>query len=130
MNCISPLDRAAHESGVWFEAESCAGVRYKVARISVSRRIELARSIREIGRKLEFLEAGNDAREKIEAAVLSAEIDRAYIEWGLAGVEGLSIDGEDATPSALIEKGPMDLAMEILARVKAECGLSENERKN
>jgi hypothetical protein len=106
------------------------GVRFRIARVSVSRRIELARKIREIGRRLEFLEAGNDAREKIEAAVLAAEIDQAYLEWGLAAVEGLFIDGEEATPAALIEKGPMALAMEILERVKAECGLSENERKN
>ncbi|HXP87511.1 MAG TPA: hypothetical protein VN841_22455 [Bryobacteraceae bacterium] len=105
-------------------------MRYKVARISVSRRIELARAIREIGRKLEFLEAGSDPREKIEAAVLETEIDQAYLEWGLAEIAGLSIDGEDATPRTLIDRGPMALAMEILARIKAECGLSEGERKN
>jgi len=119
-----------HESGVWLESDVCAGVRYKVARISVSRRIELARAIREIGRKLEFLEAGSDPREKIEAAVLETEIDQAYLEWGLAEIAGLSIDGEDATPRTLIDRGPMALAMEILARIKAECGLSEGERKN
>lgn len=130
MNCMSQSDKTAHESGVWFDSEACAGVRYKVKRVSVSRRIELARKIREIGRKLEFLEAGNDAREKIEAAVLAAEIDQAYLEWGLAGVEGLSIDGEEATPAAVIDKGPIALATEILIRIKAECGLRENERKN
>jgi hypothetical protein len=140
MNCMSQSDRAqsnraqsnrtGHESGAWFDSEAYAGVRYKITRVSVSRRIELARKIREIGRRLEFLEAGNDAREKIEAAVLAAEIDQAYLEWGLAGVEGLSIDGEEATPASVIEKGPIALAMEILARIKAECGLSENERKN
>ena len=56
-----------------------------MARISVGRRIELARRIREIGRKVEFLEAGQDPREKLEAAVLAAEIDRVYLEWGLDG---------------------------------------------
>ena len=127
---MSPSDKVAHESGIWFASEACAGVRYRIARVSVSRRISLARKIREIGRRLEFLEAGDDAREKIEAAVLAAEIDQAYLDWGLTGVEGLAIDGEDATPAAVIEKGPMALAMEILTRVKAECGLTENERKN
>jgi len=121
---------ATHESGAWFDSDVLAGVRYKVARVSISRRIELARTIREIGRKLEFLEAGKDPREKIEAAVLEAEIDQAYLEWGLAEITGLSIDGDDATPRALIDRGPMALAMEILARIKAECGLSEGERKN
>jgi len=96
----------------------------------MARRIELARKIREIGRKVEFLEAGQDPREKLEAMVLAAEIDRAYLEWGLEEIEGLTIDGEPATPVALIEKGPMELAQEILTRIKRECGLSEDERKN
>ena len=38
--------------------------------------------------RLEFLEAGTDVREKLEAAVVAAEIDRAYLEWGLAGSRG------------------------------------------
>jgi hypothetical protein len=101
-----------------------------VARISVARRIELARRIREIGRKVEFLEAGQDPREKLEAAVLAAEIDRVYLEWGLEEIQGLAIDGEPATPAVLIEKGPLDLAKEILSRIKRECGLSEEQRKN
>jgi len=119
-----------HESSAWFDAETCAGVRFRVARISVARRIELARRIREIGRKVEFLEAGQDPREKLEAAVLAAEIDRVYLEWGLEAIEGLEIDGEAATPVALIEKGPLDLAKEMLGRIKRECGLSEEQRKN
>lgn len=132
MNCMSHSVKGgrAHESGVWFDSEACVGVRFKVARISVSRRIELARKIREIGRKLEFLEAGNDPRERLEAAVLEAEIERAYLEWGLAELAGLSIDGEDATPEMLVETGPIALAAEILRRIKAECGLNEAERKN
>jgi hypothetical protein len=105
-------------------------VRYTIARVSFGRRIELARRIREIGRKMEYLEAASDVREKLEATVLAAEIDRAYLEWGLMSVEGLDIDGAAATPATLIETGPVDLAAEILARIKAECGLTEDERKN
>jgi len=101
-----------------------------VARISVARRIDLARKIREIGRKVEFLEAGQDPREKLDAAVLVAEIDRVYLEWSLEEIQGLTIDGEAATPAALIEKGPLDLAKEMLGRIKRECGLSEDQRKN
>jgi hypothetical protein len=37
---------------------------------------------------------------------------------------------EPATPAALIEKGPLDLAKEMLGRIKSECGLSEDQRKN
>jgi hypothetical protein len=128
-SCISPSGNK-HESSAWFDAETFAGVRFRVARISVARRIELARRIREIGRKVEFLEAGQDPREKLEAAVLAAEIDRVYLEWGLEEIEGLEIDGEAATPVVLIEKGPLDLAKEILARIKHESGLSEDRRKN
>ena len=70
------------------------------------------------------------ARDKLEATVLAAEIDRAYLDWGLIGVEGLEIDGAAATPKTLIEAGPVESAAESLARIKAECGLTEDERKN
>jgi hypothetical protein len=128
-NCTSPSDRR-YDSTAWFDAESHQGVRYGIARVSFGRRIELARRIREIGRKMEYLEATSDVREKLEATVLAAEIDRAYIEWGLLSIEGLHIDGAAANPATLIETGPVDLAAEILARIKAECGLTEDERKN
>jgi hypothetical protein len=98
--------------------------------MSLARRIGLARKIREAGRRLEFLEAGGDVREKLDAAVLQGEVDRAYLEWGLEAIEGLEIDGEMATPETLIEKGPANLAAEILGRIRGECGLSESERKN
>jgi len=129
-NCTSLSGSTGYESSVWFDAETAAGVKFRVARISVARRIELARRMREIGRNVEFLEAGQDPREKLEAAVLAAEIDRVYLEWGLEEMQGLSIDGEAATPAALIDKGPLELAKEILARIKRECGLSEDQRKN
>jgi hypothetical protein len=119
-----------HESFAWFDAETHAGVRYRIGRMSLARRIGLARKIREAGRRLEFLEAGGDVREKLDAAVLQGEVDRAYIEWGLEAIEGLEIDGETATPETLIDKGPADLAAEILGRIRSECGLSESERKN
>jgi hypothetical protein len=107
-----------------------AGVRYQIRRISFGIRIELARRIREVGRKAEYLEAGNDVRDKLEATVLGAEIDRVYLDWGLVGVEGMEIDGEAATAASLIDSGPVELAAEILGRIKAECGLTEDERKN
>jgi hypothetical protein len=119
-----------YESSLWFDAEGRKGVRYAIARLSFGRRIDLARRIREIGRKMEYLDAASDVREKLEATVLAAEIDRAYLEWGLIAVEGLEIDAAAATPALLIETGPVELATEILARIKAECGLAGDERKN
>ena len=124
------LSASEYASSEWFDAETRAGVRYAILRVSFGRRIELARRIREIGRGMEYLEAASDSREKLEAAVLAGEIDRAFLEWGLTGVEGLTIDGVDATPQTLIASGPIELANEILARIKGACGLTENERKN
>jgi hypothetical protein len=130
-NCLSrSAETAEYTSALWFDSAVHAGVRFRIARMSVGRRIELARRLRELGRKLEFLAAGQEVGEKLEAAVLEAEIERTYLEWGLEAVEGLRIDGEAATPAKLIEAGPADLAAEILARIQAECGLSEAERKN
>jgi hypothetical protein len=124
----------AWESRSWFDAAAMDGVRFEIVRVSFGRRIELARRIREIGRKMEYLEAGgaleNGARDKMEATVLGAEIDRAYLEWGLVSIEGLEIDGAAATPETLVERGPVELAVEILGRNKAECGMTEDERKN
>ena len=128
-SCISLLG-SPHESSVWCESASRVGVRFRIARISLGRRIELARRIRETGRRLEFVEAGSEVQDKLEGAVLQGELDRTYLEWALEAVEGLEIDGEAATPASLIEKGPLDLTLEILARIRAECGLSEAERKN
>ncbi len=119
-----------HESVVWFEAESRPGVRCGIARVSFGRRIELARRIREAGRKAEFLDASGEAKDKLEAAVLAAEIDRAYLDWGWVGVDGLEIDGEAATPASAIDAGPVELAAEVLARIKRECRLTGEERKN
>jgi hypothetical protein len=119
-----------YASTIWIDANGRAGVRYAIRRVSFGGRIELARRIREIGRKAEYLEASSDVRDKLEATVMAAEIDRAYLEWGLAEVEGLEIDGAAATAASLIETGPVELAVEILKRIKAECGLTEDERKN
>jgi hypothetical protein len=128
-NCTSHSVKG-WESRIWFDAEAMEGVRYEIVRVSFGRRIELARRIREIGRKMEYLEAGSNERETLEATVLSAEIDRAYLEWGLLAVEGLEIDGVAATPDTLVDQGPVELAMEILGRIKSECGMTEDERKN
>jgi hypothetical protein len=119
-----------HESCLWFDAETQPGVRFRIWRVSLGRRIDLARRIREIGRNIEFLQAGGTPAEQIEATVLKGEIERIYLEWGLEQIEGLEIDGDPATPESLIERGPIELTEEVLSRIKAECGLSQAERKN
>jgi hypothetical protein len=57
-------------------------------------------------------------------------MDRLYITWGVEEIRGLELDEGPATVEALIDRGPEELFVEALAAVRAECGLSENERKN
>ena len=106
------------------------GVEFVIARMTFGRRIELMRHVRDLAARLEYFEAGRDAKNGMEASLLGAEIDRLYIRWGLDEIRGLEIDGVLATAESLIERGPEDLFIEILAAVMAECGLVENERKN
>ncbi len=87
-------------------------------------------SVRELARRIEFLQATDSAAEQMEAALLKAEIDRVYLRWGLRRIEGLVLDGVEATPALLIEAGPEPLFREALAAVRAEAGISEAERKN
>ncbi len=119
-----------YASEVTKEAASAPGVRYTIARMSFGRRLDLTRRIWDVARRVEFLQAGSDAREKLEAAVLAGEIDRVYLDWALLRIEGIEIDGTAATPATLVERGPEDLTREIAAAIKAECGLTEEERKN
>ena len=129
MNYSSLLPEA-YSSYLEFGSDAVPGVRFRIARVSFARRLELVRRVRDFAQRIEFLEAGGDATEQFESSVLGAEIDRLYLEWGLQAVEGLVIDGEPATPASLIEKGPESLAREIVRRIRAECHLSEDERKN
>ncbi len=107
-----------------------AGVRLHVRRMSFGRRLELLRRVRDLARQVEFLEAGKTAGEHMDAGVLRAEIERTLVLWGVAGISGLQVDGADATPEALVERGPEDVFREALAAVRREAGLTEEERKN
>ena len=122
--------RMDYESVIRVESKSRPGVTFAVRRISFERRLELIRRIREVAQRIEFLEAGKDPHEGIEASLLAAEVDRIYLLWGLTKVEGLAVDGREATPELLAEAGPEDLCREAVAAIKAECGLTDEERKN
>ena len=112
------------------ESRVAPGVRYTIAAMSFARRVELMTRVREIARRMEFLAAGEDAGQKMDAGLLRAAIDRVYVEWGLKAVAGLVLDGREADPALLVESGPEELFREALAAVRAETGLSEEERKN
>lgn len=119
-----------YESALSTDSKAAPGVRFAIHRISFGRRMELSRRVRELSRKAEFLAAGTEIDEKIEANILAQEIDAMYLQWGLISVEGLTIDGEPASCEQLLEKGPEGLVREIVSAIRAQCGLSEEERKN
>ena len=119
-----------YNSTVTLPSKVVKGVRFTITRMSFGRRIELTRRIRELGQKIEYLEAGEELKEKIEATLLTQQVERLYLEWGLREIQGLEIDGKAATPETLIVDGPEELCREIVAAIRAECGLSEEERKN
>ena len=66
----------------------------------------------------------------MDAGLLRAEVDRAYVAWGLKAVSGLILDGREADPQLLADAGPEELFREALALVRSETGLSDDERKN
>jgi hypothetical protein len=112
------------------QSQTVRGVTFTIAKISFGRRTELMRRVRELARKAEFLMAGADAGQKMDAAILHAEIERLYVIWGVTKVTGLTVDGSAAGPELLIESGPEGLFQEALAAVRKETGLTEDERKN
>ncbi len=119
-----------YESRCRVEARSAPGVTFTIARMSFGRRLELMRRVRELARRIEFHEAGAGTHDKIEAAVLAAETDRLYMDWGLADIEGLELDGRPATRESLASDGPEELTREVIDAIKHECGLSSDEEKN
>lgn len=105
-------------------------VKYRVVRMSMGRRIELTRRVKDLMKRIEFLTAGSGAEDKVDAAILAGEMDRLHWEFGLESISGLEINGEPVTPQVQFERGPEDLSREILTRIKANCQMSEAERKN
>jgi hypothetical protein len=119
-----------YDSVTVVESRVAIGVKFTVAKMSFGRRTELMRHVRELARKVEFLEAGQGLGEKMDAALLRVEIDRLYVKWGLRAIAGLELDGVEATPESLAEDGPEELLREAVGVVRAQTGLSAAERKN
>jgi hypothetical protein len=119
-----------YDSLIEVESRALPGTRVTVRKMSFMRRLELAENIRELANRIEYLEAGSDPKEKMQAATLSRELDRIYLRWGLVRIDGLEIDGSPATPEVLVRDGPEALVEEALEAIRAQCGLSQEERKN
>ncbi len=119
-----------YQSTVNVSSQALEGVSFEVARMTFDRRMQLMRQVRELAQNLEFLRAGDSETERMDAHILNAEIERAYVTWGVVAIHGLMIDGEPATPASLLDKGPEPLVFEAIRAVRAECGLTDEERKN
>ena len=118
------------ESTRTIQSEACAGVAFTIARMTFGRRVELMRRVRQLSGQLEFANAGHEIADRVEAGLVAATIDEAYLRWGLVALQGLDIDGRLADIEALISSGPEPLCREIVSAVKRECALTEEDRKN
>jgi hypothetical protein len=101
-----------------------------VIRPSFRRRLELTRLLGDLVQRLEYHEAGSTWPDRCKTAHLATELDILIVRWGLLSIEGLRIDGDPATVETLIERGPESITREVAGRIRCECGLSEDERKN
>ena len=119
-----------YESVVVRDSETVPGVKLTLAKMSFGRRMDLLREFRQLTKKAEFLAASEKPEDKMDAVLAQLEMDRVYVRWGLREVTGMEIDGEPATPESVASEGPEGLFREVLAAIKAECGLAEAERKN
>ena len=83
MKSLSLSDESTmnYESSIELSSKTTEGVTFRVKRITFGRRLELTRRIREIARRIEFADAGAGFTDKVEASLLSMEVDRLYLEW-------------------------------------------------
>ncbi|MBL8229028.1 MAG: hypothetical protein JNL98_11145 [Bryobacterales bacterium] len=119
-----------YQSSVEIRSATVPGVVFRVRKMSFSHRLNLMKDVRDLASRHEFLKAGPDPLDQLEAQRIEQEIALVYLNWGLVSVDGLEIDGEAATAARLIELGPEDLVREALSAVINQLGLSEEERKN
>src|SRR5947209_3031035 len=99
---------ASYESEREVASQSHPAVRLRIARMTFAHRIALMREVRELARRVEFLSAGKEPADNMDAALLQADIDRVYVRCGVRKVLGLRIDGAVATPEDLVS-GPEEL---------------------
>ena len=130
MNFLSLSPKATNfESIFWVKSQTLENVRFAVREPSLARRIELTKQLHELTVRNEFLASGRELQQ-LEIAIAELMVQKLLIEWGIAAIEGLTIDGTPATAESLIEAGPEKLVVEIAGAIKQRCGLSEEERKN
>lgn len=130
MNFLLPLRRGKRfESVRWLSSKVMPDVQFAVHEPSLENRIELTRKLHELTLRHDFLSSGKEL-EQLEMTLADLLVQRVLVEWGLAAIEGLYINGKQATPGQLIAAGPELLVAEIAAAIRERCWLNEEERKN
>jgi hypothetical protein len=115
---------------IWKESVRVPGARFAIRRLTINARIDLLERVRNLSKKIEFLEAGGTLAERAEAAYSAALVDKAYLNWGLVAVEGLAPDGEELDIENAADWLPEELANEVISAIKQQLTLSEQETKN
>ncbi len=126
---LRSLKSSDYSSIAWHESLCLKGVRFAVRRPSLAQRLELTARVRELTLQHDFLRAGQES-DQLSASLSELLVTKLYVDWGLAEIVGLKIDGTAANASSLIERGPEELVDEVVAAVRTEAGLTEAERKN
>ena len=119
-----------YEPIVRCQSQTLPGVSFTIRRMSFGQRLEFTKKVRGLGQKLEFHKAGQTIVDKLDAALLNAEIDELYLEWGLVEIHGLRVEGCEASPLSIAKAGPEEFCGEIIEAIKGQCGLSDEEAKN
>lgn len=137
------------DSTVTRESMSLPGVSFTVRRLN---QIERARrdfsiadetlKIAELITRHAQLNPGEEKRlspdEAAEVGRINQELDflvnmhlkPSAIRAGLVSIDGLQIDGEEATTEILIARGPRELVEEVWQACQESAGLGDEERKN
>lgn len=130
-NSLSRLHKImTYTSTTKLESQICTGVQFTIRRMTLGRRLEMIRQVRDRAKRLTFHIAGDSLEDSMNTNLLVSEIEELYLEWGLVAIEGLQIDGLTADKHLLVSSGPELLCKEIISAIKAEVFLSEAERKN
>jgi hypothetical protein len=119
-----------YHSTIRKESRVFPGIWFEIRRPSMNARLELLRLVRAQGHSLPFHSASEEVEDQLRTKELLISIDAIYIRWALHRIGDLWIDDQPADCDILIEKGPETLCREIAETIRAECFLSEEERKN
>jgi len=119
-----------YSSTIAYSSRISPDVTVKIRRVSFARRNELTRILAPMAARMKALTASKSAEDLAAAGILRREMANALLDWGLVDVSGLLIDGVAATKQLLLQEGPEELTLEILAELHRQISLGEEETKN